>query len=256
MVLNSVSGQSPRKVSPTLKIRWMAILWFAITLLGATPGGLDALVITEFSPPMGPGLGGFVVPQVQTPVQTPQPNNDNSAGTSANQIRLPGVVQAKPFGALGPIDIVFSLRVSGGTTEYSISEAVLNESGVAWGDFHFELGLGTGDDFAPFHKIVFIRPTILPGFDTPDRDPGPTSSVFARVEHADDSISWSGGRVPPGGTVDFSLSVDVPDDPLGSLGQFTLRQLPTAVPEPTPVLLLGSWLAALGAMASSRCRRG
>lgn len=238
------------------RIRRVVIPWFAVALLGGPPGELHALVITEFSPPMGPGLGGFVVPQIRTPVETPEPNNDNSAGTSANQIRLPGVVQVKPFGALGPIDIVFSLQVSGGTTEYFISEAVLNESGLAWGDFHFELGLGTGDDFAPFHKIVFIRPTILPGFDTPDRDPGPTSSVFTRVEHADDSISWSGGRVPAGGTVDFSLSVDVPDDPLGSLGQFTLRQLPTAVPEPAPVLLLGSCLAALSAMASSRSRWG
>lgn len=225
------------------------VVLIALAILLGAAGTPQALTITDFSPPVGPGLGDVAVPQVQTLVETRLPNNDNSTGPSANEIRLPGVLSTKPFARPEPIDIVFALRESGGTTEYFFSETVTNDTGRPWGDFHFELGLGTLDDFVPFRDLVFIRPTILPDFDAPDRDPPPTSSVFARLAHRDDAIWWSGGTVPPGGTVDFTFSIDVPDDPLGSPNQFTLRQVPTLVPEPSALLLLIPGVFVLGAAA-------
>ncbi len=222
--------------------------------MGGTAGQLEALVVTEFGPPGGPGLGGIVVLQVQTPVPTPDPNNDN-ASPSRNVITLPGLCcDAKPFGALASIDIVFQLQESGGSTEYFFTEVVRNSTGAPWGDFHFELGLGTRDTFARFSQIAFFRPTVVPDFDTPDRDPAPASSVFTHLQHEPDALAWTRGSVPPGATVQFTFSFDAPDDPLGSLTQFTLRQRPTAVPAPSPLLLVAAGLLATAAMLRPRTR--
>jgi len=46
----------------------------------------QARIIDSISPPTGAGLGDILCPQVQTPVDTPVPNNDNSLTASPNQI--------------------------------------------------------------------------------------------------------------------------------------------------------------------------
>jgi len=69
--------------------------------------------------------------------------------------------------------VEFVVANSGGTTEYLVTQSLVNNSGQTWTDFHFELGFGVGTDF--------IRSGDTDGldFDTPDQDPAPTSSVFA-----------------------------------------------------------------------------
>ena len=202
----------------------------------------QARIITDISPPTGPGLGGQICLPIQTPVNTDTENNDNSLGASPNQIlNFPGLsCTPKTFEVIAPIDTRLFVQLSGGTTEYFFTETVVNDTDSTWTDFHFELGFDTGDNFRRFDEIPLPLNIAVPDFDTPNRDPAPTSSKFANLIHQDLSLWWSGGSVAPGETVDFTFSVDVPDDFLGLdlYNNFTIRQTPTVVPEPTSTLAL------------------
>lgn len=213
------------------------ILGVLLVISWGMVGISHARIITEFSPPTGPGLGDIVVPQVQTPVYTPSPNNDN-ANPSDNVVAL-----LTSFGAVGPIDIRFSVQLSGGTTEYFFSETVTNNTGIEWVGYYLEMGFGVGDNFKRFDEIPLPWNIILPDFDTPHLDPTPISSVFSTPStHGRIDIQWSGGIVPPAGTVGFTFSIDTPDDWFDDLdlySDFTLRQTPEPVPAP-PALILGA----------------
>jgi hypothetical protein len=215
----------------------LGLLWGA-----AAPAG--AAVITNVSVF---SLPGFSTGSVGPVGLTPAPNNDNSAAASPNEI--PSSIFMNTFGVA---EIEFVLDSSGGTTEYRFTQALVNNTGQTWNDYHFELGYGTG--------AGFVRSSLadLLDFDTPDIDPLPTSSVFPILNHQDDTIDWSGGSVPAIGSVFFTLHLDVPDGleafhPLG-LNRFTLRQVPTvmAVSEPATLLMLAAGLAGFGAARGTR----
>lgn len=218
----------------------------------------QARIITSISPPTGGGLGDQACPEIQTGVSTSAPNNDNSIGTSPNQIiGFPGLsCTPKTFQEIAPIDTVLFVELSDGTTEYFFTETVVNDTDSTWIDFHFELGFGTRDNFRRFDEVPLPFNIAVPDFDTPNRDPAPTSSKFTNLIHQDISLWWSGGSVAPGETVDFTFSVDVPDDFLGLdlYNNFTIRQVPTVTPEPSSIL----GLVALGgiALGSSRKKQG
>jgi hypothetical protein len=179
------------------------------------------------------------------------PNNDNTAAPSPNTIANPGFGVFLNAGGFGILDYEFNVADSGGTTEYFFTTNMVNNSGVAWTDFHFQLGFGTGAAFVP----VAAGPGL--DFDTPGRDPVPTSSVFPLLNHQPNVVEWSGATVNylggPGGapfSVAFSMSLDIPDGlaalhPQGA-NRFTLRSFPTAqqVPEPMTAGLVGLGLAA------------
>ncbi len=167
-------------------------------------------------------------------LETTTPNNDN---VSASQFNFNIVDITKAFGRLGPIDIVFNVLNSGGTTEYFFLEGAQNNTGLEWTGFQLELGFGTGDEFTR------IGPFASLDFDTPHMDPEPFVTFFNTLNHGPGAIQASDGRVPLGFVPLLGFSIDVPDDldqihPDG-VSQFTLRQFPTAVPEPSTVLLLG-----------------
>ena len=173
----------------------------------------------------------------------PAPNNDNATTQSANTISY-----SIFFNSPGFAEVEYVVGNSGGTTEYFISQnLIVNNSGVAWEGFRFELGFGTGADFVRAPSGIALD------FDLTDADPAPFSSMFANVNHQASVITWSGGTVPSIGPVAFRLSIDVPDgldgwNPAG-LNRFTLRQTPltaeTVIPEPSSILLSAAAALAL-----------
>ena len=205
----------------------------ALLLIVSTASAAQAAIIT--------GVGSFELPGFSTgslsPGLTPAPNNDNAAAASPNQ-----VTSSVFFNTFGIADFEFVLADSGGTTEYRIlfGPFYVNNTGVAWDGFLFELGFGTGASFVRSGALDLLD------FDLPDADPLPTSTVFPTLSHGTDALEWSGATVPSVGSVLFTLSVDVPDGlaafhPTG-LNRFTVRQTPiaAAVPEPAALLLLAT----------------
>src|SRR5207249_8438187 len=112
------------------------IMSSAILLASLMNGGPTPLPVSGVGP--GGSGGGVVLPEVV-------PNNDNSA-FSTNSVFL-----VMTFTGLGPIDYVFIVTNSSGTTEYQYADVTINNtSGVTWTGFHFQLGrggFGTPDAF-------------------------------------------------------------------------------------------------------------
>lgn len=215
----------------------------------------QARIIDSISPPTGAGLGDVLCAQVQTPVDTPVPNNDNSLTASANKIQnFPGLsCTPKTFQALAPIDTQLFVSPSGGTTEYFLSETVVNNTSSTWNGFSFNIGFGSGDNFGSPELILLPVGQAIPVFDFngSSSDPQPTSSKFGQViQDGSFRIDWSGGTVAPGESVDFTFSLDVPDDEGGNFSDsFTIRQSPVAEPVPEPSSMLGI-LAVAGIVGS------
>src|SRR5262245_27884466 len=233
---------SPGRTAQTLAMALVASVGGA--------GVLHAGVITTVVSTTGPGLQpGSATVALGSPVT---PNNDN-ASPSTNLITI-----GLAFAAPAPVDIVFAVQDSGGTTEYfkQIGQvAIFNNTGVAWAGYRLELGFGVGDDFVPAGLLSSLD------FDTPQRDPPPTASAFTALVQQEDRLDWSGGVLPSPGALSLTYSLDVPDglaafQPQG-LNQFTLRQVPVVqqvvVPEPHPLPLLG--LGAVALLHYARLRR-
>jgi hypothetical protein len=222
-----------------------------MALLLACSVSTQAAIITGFGTILGPGAG-----TVGPAGSNPAPNNDNTAALSPNAMSASFF-----FNSLQPVDIEFLVADSGGTTEYAFTDTFTNVNTLPWLGYRMELGFGTGANF--------VRVPVGAGldFDTPTRDPQPTSSVYTDLDHQPNLIRWAGGTVNPlvGGSgppfgVMFRFSFDVPDGLAGlhpqGLNRFTLRQtaLTTAAPEPASTALLGFGLAAL-AVRRRRTRR-
>lgn len=226
--------------------RWLRLAGMAAAVLTTGAAGAEAGVITS--------INQFLLPGFSTGSLTHSlavaPNNDNTAVPSPNTISNPGLGVFLNAGGFGILDYEFNLADSGGTTEYFFTTNVVNNSGVAWDDFHFQLGFGTGAAFVPVGAGFGLD------FDAPDRDPGPTSSAFLALNHQPNLVEWSGATVNylggSGGapfSVAFSLSIDIPDGLAAihpqAVNRFTLRSFPTAqqVPEPATAALLVIGLA-------------
>ncbi len=231
----------------------VGVLAASVFCVGGTRA--DAATITsinEFSLP-GFSTGSLTFSLVSAP------NNDNTASASPNTFATGASGIFLNAGGFGLLDYEFNLADSGGTTEYFFTTNVVNNTGIAWDDFHFQLGFGTGPNFVPVSAGFGLD------FDTPEGDPAPTSSVFSILNHQPNLVEWSGGTVNylgggVGGpfSVALSLSIDIPDGlaalhPQG-VNRFTLRSFPTAqqVPEPMTAALIGLGLACL---AQRRCSR-
>ncbi|HYW19744.1 MAG TPA: PEP-CTERM sorting domain-containing protein [Nodularia sp. (in: cyanobacteria)] len=215
----------------------------------------QARTITDTSPPTGLGQGDLLCPQVQTPVNTPLVNNDNSITPSPNQIlNFPGL-SCSPitFQAIAPIDTQLFVAPSGGTTEYFLTETVVNNTSSIWNGFNFQIGFDVNNNFAPPELILVPFGFAIPDFDFNGlgSSPQPTSSKFTQLlQDGSFNLQWSQGFVAPGESVNFTFSMDVPDDlnTNNFYDSFTIRQTPitTTVPEPSSISGLLSLLGLLG----------
>jgi len=197
----------------TLKECVVSVGVVAVAVIG-TAGILHAAVMNGGPTPLtvsgvGPGGsgGGVVLPEVA-------PNNDNSA-FSTNSVFL-----VMTFTGLGPIDYVFNVTNSSGTTEYQYADVTINNtSGVTWTGFHFQLGrggFGTPDAFVLGATVTDFDTGIAGTGTAPttEKDPTPTSTAgpppstgFTVLDHQDTTIDWSGGMVFSGGVAHFGLSL-------------------------------------------------
>lgn len=158
------------------------------------------------------------------------PNNDNQFGPSPNRIDISKDI----FGLLAPIDIQFNVFNSGGTTEYFISEDVINSTAIQWDGYAFQLGYGVLGAFQLSNPFDFLD------FDAPFYDSPPTSNKFSTYfGHGDELIFFNGAWLA-GSTGNQLISIDIPDysshvpdgaqirDASGAVVgyQFILRQMP------------------------------
>lgn len=163
------------------------------------------------------------------------PNNDDVAGPSANTV----FVTQKNYIAVGPVDIVFTVTNSGGTSEYLFTEGVFNNTGLNWTGYHIELGFG--------HDAGFVGSAAGDGldFDAPNFNSpfnfNPSPGFFPTVSVTEDDVLASGGVMPYLSFAGyFRFTVDVPD----GITEFTVRQSPIAVvPEPGSLALLIAGMA-------------
>jgi hypothetical protein len=172
---------------------------------------------------------------------TPVPNN-NPATTSSNF----AAIQKTFTSPTTPIDIVFNVTNSQGVTEYLLAEGVFNGSGVAWNDYHVQLGFGTGAGFtlaSPAFGLQF------------DNTPAPSSVNFPSTALAAEKLDFSNGLVPANSGASLSFTIDVPDSAIAGSYQFTVRQFPSLVPEPGAFVLAVIGIVGLGLAVRTRARR-
>ena len=220
----------------------VVIATFVVALLTGT-GAVRAATIDSISLFSLPGFSTGAVGPFGV---TPAPNNDDAGAVNPNVIAYTGIFLNSP----GLFEAEVVLGDSGGTTEYRITQQIINNSGVVWSGFQFELGFGTGASF-----VRSSLPDAL-DFDAPDATAPPTAVGFSTLVHDDDVIDWTGGVVPSIGFSGFTFAIDVPDhlelfNPYG-LNRFTLRQTPNPPPpvpvsEPATLLLMGVALTAAAA---------
>lgn len=166
---------------------------------------------------------------------TVSPNNDNHVSGSPNAITISAtLIDAQP------VDFVFNVINSGGTTEYLASIGVVNGSPSELRGLEFALGFATAGSFRASAALDGLD------FDWPSLDPLPTSSRFPSITHLEDQLRFFGGSMPGSFSDALSLSIDVADFNPDSIPiaartatgfQITLRLVPTIANngEPTNV---------------------
>jgi hypothetical protein len=155
------------------------------------------------------------------------------------------------------IDIIVTGIAPGGSTTITLTESVLNNTGLTWLDYHFTLGR------EGFGEQAFGESTATDNlFFISNGDQGPLNMggsfvnppMFDRPNFPD-RLSWfAGNGLAPNTTTTFSVTINVPDgqDADGS-ARFTLRQQ-ASVPEPTTLLLLSTGLAGVAIKTRKRLK--
>ncbi|PWT86398.1 MAG: hypothetical protein C5B58_01450, partial [Acidobacteria bacterium] len=179
------------------------------------PGGVATVV--------GGGTASITGPFTLAP-------NNNPSTTSSNFASI----QKTFTSPTTPIDIVFNVNNSQGVTEYLLAEGPFNLSGIAWNGYHIQLGFGTGASF------TLANPSFGLQFDP---TPAPSSTDFPTVVLTPQKLDFSNGHVATGSGASLAFTIDVPDVPGAATYQFTMREFPNLVPEPSAFLMAGFGIA-------------
>ena len=219
------------------------------TVAASLAGSASARIITDFTPPSS----------AQIPVATPVPDYVNPSTTSPNQVVLPGNASTLSFPSLNPVDILFDVQPSAGSTTYFARELIVNNSGLAWSGFELQIGSGVGANYTFFNAFIPEENYIDFGGVNYSMAPPPTASSFAKLGGVFyREVAWSDGVVPVGGTLNLTFSVLTPGAPIGDPNpNFTLRQFPIAVPEPAAAtqIALAAICIVIGLGVTHYCRQ-
>ena len=146
--------------------------------------------------------------------------NISEGGLGAESGRATSIIDETATDA-GPFDIEFQLSEQG---VIAIDKSVLNDSGAPWTDFELILGTGLGSAFIPS-----TAGDLLAFVDTfPNRE---DTGAFPNLVFDEDRLLFS-GFLADGDTANFVAFVN---SGIGTV--FTLRQIPTLVPEPSTIAL-------------------
>jgi hypothetical protein len=159
------------------------------------------------------------------------PNNNPSTTTSNF-----ASIQKTFTSATTPLDIVFNVNDSQGVTEYLFAEGPFNLTGIAWKGYDIQLGFGTGASFTLANPLLGLQ------FDT---TPAPSSTDFPTAVLTPQQLNFSGGNVPSNHGASLAFTIDVPDTATAGSYQFTMREFPIPVPEPSAFVLAGLGIAGL-----------
>lgn len=226
---------------------------FLTAVLVVTPISLQAGVITTW---WGGVSGGPGQSLYNGSVGTATPNNDNSSVSNPNLID-----HDLTFGSPGYFEVYFSVENSGGATEYDVTNNLANLSGINWTGMLVEIGFGQLAGFVPSNAGDLLD------FDTPDRDPAPSSAAMGLVIHEVNYLYFQGNQAS-GASNTMLYSLDVPDynasipasaQTAGGYNM-TLRFTPQDVnsdpiPEPATYALIGSGLAAFALVHRRTAKR-
>ncbi|SFN68335.1 PEP-CTERM sorting domain-containing protein [Nitrosospira briensis] len=145
---------------------------------------------------------------------------------------------SKTFNSLDPMVLTFTVgHVDGGPgNPYTVTEAITNNTGQSWIDFHFSIqepDQGQGVVFTEHNSAT------LSGFTLdPEPSTGPRNLNFT-------------GDLADGGTANASFMLSPFDPGAGNTTTFTLTQVPT-IPEPETYAMLLAGLGLMGVIARRR----
>ncbi len=183
-----------------------AILVIIAVALCPPGGSAFAGTITAYVGASGPGLGIVT----SGGVTTPSPANDDVAGASPNTI----IITEKRFDSFDGIWTIYDVADDGiGTTEYQLTETVVNNTGGIWVGYQVMLGMGT--------DAGWVHQSLGTGldFDAADDNSPRTFSVFTTLFYDEVTIDGVDGVILPGESHVFTYAIDIPD----GITKFTIR---------------------------------
>ncbi|SCY52607.1 PEP-CTERM protein-sorting domain-containing protein [Nitrosospira sp. Nl5] len=148
----------------------------------------------------------------------------------------------KTFDSVNPIVLTFTVEhIDGGPgNPYTVTEAVTNNTGQPWIDFHYSIqepAQGQGVVFTDFNNSTLTGFTL----DSPPSS-GPRNLNFT-------------GNLADGDTANATFNLSPFDPGAGNTATFTLTQIPT-IPEPETYAMLLAGLGLMGAVARRRNSKG